>query len=123
MSRSRHPTAEELALWRRAMGQTAPLPEPMALVPPAEPPLAPAVRPERRPAHDQGRRSSAALDPHRPVGLDRRTWLRLKRGQVAIEQTLDRDYFMNAEQARDFGLVDEVITTRIALEQIAGTGA
>ena len=30
---------------------------------------------------------------------------------------------MNAEQARDFGLVDEVITTRIALEQIAGTGA
>src|SRR5213083_2365657 len=36
----------------------------------------------------------------------------------AIEHTLDRDYFMNAEQARDFGLVDEVITTRIALEQI-----
>ena len=30
----------------------------------------------------------------------------------AIEHTLDRDYFMNAEQARDFGLVDEVITTR-----------
>ncbi|MGH6913774.1 MAG: Smr/MutS family protein, partial [Geminicoccales bacterium] len=28
-------------------------------------------------------------DPHRPIGLDRRTWLRLKRGQVAIEQTLD----------------------------------
>ena len=89
MSRSRHPTAEELALWRRAMGQAAPLPERTPLVPPAEPPLAPAARPERRPAHDQGRRSSAALDPHRPVGLDRRTWLRLKRGQVAIEQTLD----------------------------------
>ena len=27
---------------------------------------------------------------------------------------------MNAEQARDFGIVDEVITTRLALEQIAG---
>jgi ATP-dependent Clp protease protease subunit len=37
----------------------------------------------------------------------------------AIETTLDRDYFMNAEQARDFGLVDQVITTRIALEQMA----
>ena len=36
----------------------------------------------------------------------------------AIEHTLDRDYFMNAEQARDFGLVDEVITTRLALEQM-----
>jgi ATP-dependent Clp protease protease subunit len=41
----------------------------------------------------------------------------------AIEQTLDRDYFMNAEQARDFGLVDDVITTRLALEQISATGA
>jgi DNA-nicking Smr family endonuclease len=70
------------------MGETAPLPEHAAPVPPAAPPVAPA-RPRRGPAHDQGRRSSAALDPHRPVGLDRRTWLRLKRGQVAIEQTLD----------------------------------
>ena len=40
-------------------------------------------------ATTRGVASSAALDPHRPVGLDRRTWLRLKRGQVAIEQTLD----------------------------------
>jgi ATP-dependent Clp protease, protease subunit len=38
----------------------------------------------------------------------------------AIETTLDRDYFMSAEQARDFGLVDEVITTRAALEQTTG---
>ena len=36
----------------------------------------------------------------------------------AIEKTLDRDYFMSAEQARDFGLVDQVITTRLALEQM-----
>ena len=41
----------------------------------------------------------------------------------AIEHTLDRDYFMNAEQARDFGLVDEVITTRLALDQMTATGA
>jgi DNA-nicking Smr family endonuclease len=30
-----------------------------------------------------------ALDPERPIDLDRRTWLRLKRGQVELEQTLD----------------------------------
>ena len=36
-----------------------------------------------------------------------------------IEATLDRDYFMSAEQARDFGLVDQVITTRLALEAMA----
>ena len=33
-----------------------------------------------------------------------------------IETTLDRDYFMTAEQARDFGLIDQVITSRAALE-------
>ncbi|MBA3516999.1 MAG: ATP-dependent Clp protease proteolytic subunit [Rhizobiales bacterium] len=38
----------------------------------------------------------------------------------AIETTLDRDYFMSAEQARDFGLVDQVITSRLALEQVSG---
>ena len=36
-----------------------------------------------------------------------------------IEKTLDRDHFMNAEEARDFGIVDKVITTREAIE---GTG-
>jgi ATP-dependent Clp protease, protease subunit len=38
----------------------------------------------------------------------------------AIEHTLDRDYFMTAEQAREFGIVDQVITTRLALEEMAG---
>jgi DNA-nicking Smr family endonuclease len=89
VSRPRRPTAEELALWRRAMGVTVPAPERTAPAPPVEPPAVAAPRPERRPAQNQARRSSAALDPHRPVGLDRRTWLRLKRGQVSIEQTLD----------------------------------
>ena len=41
----------------------------------------------------------------------------------AIEATLDRDYFMSAEQARDFGLVDEVISTRAALERAEGEQA
>ena len=30
----------------------------------------------------------------------------------AIERSLDRDYFMTAEQAKDFGLIDEVVTHR-----------
>ncbi len=33
-----------------------------------------------------------------------------------IEQTLDRDYFMTSDQAKDFGIIDKVITTRLALE-------
>lgn len=34
-----------------------------------------------------------------------------------IEQTLDRDYFFSAEDARKFGLVDEVVKKRHPLEQ------
>src|ERR1041385_746437 len=34
-----------------------------------------------------------------------------------IDKTLDRDYFMSAEDARAFGLVDEVITKRHPLEE------
>ena len=33
-----------------------------------------------------------------------------------IEQTLDRDHFMTAEEAKEFGLVDQVVTTREAIE-------
>jgi ATP-dependent Clp protease protease subunit len=33
-----------------------------------------------------------------------------------IERTLDRDYFMSAEDSRKFGLVDEVISRRQASE-------
>jgi ATP-dependent Clp protease protease subunit len=33
-----------------------------------------------------------------------------------IEKTLDRDYIMSAEEARDFGLIDKVITSREAIE-------
>jgi ATP-dependent Clp protease protease subunit len=40
-----------------------------------------------------------------------------------IEKTLDRDYFMSAEDARKFGLVDEVIAKRQAVEDKSGTGS
>lgn len=33
-----------------------------------------------------------------------------------VEQTLDRDHFMSADEARDWGLVDRVITSREAVE-------
>jgi len=34
----------------------------------------------------------------------------------AIERTLDRDYFMSATEARDFGLIDRVMATRVEAE-------
>jgi ATP-dependent Clp protease protease subunit len=33
-----------------------------------------------------------------------------------IEKTLDRDYFLTADEAKDFGLIDKVLTTREALD-------
>jgi ATP-dependent Clp protease protease subunit len=33
-----------------------------------------------------------------------------------IEQTLDRDYFMTADQAKDFGLIDKVLSRRDEVE-------
>ena len=34
-----------------------------------------------------------------------------------IEKTLDRDYFMTAEDAREFGIVDKVITKREPIDE------
>jgi ATP-dependent Clp protease protease subunit len=36
-----------------------------------------------------------------------------------IERTLDRDHFMTAEEAKDFGLIDKVISSREAIEAAA----
>jgi ATP-dependent Clp protease protease subunit len=35
-----------------------------------------------------------------------------------IEQTLDRDYFMTAEEAKKFGIIDDVITERAMPEDM-----
>ena len=40
-----------------------------------------------------------------------------------VENTLDRDHFMSAEEARDWGLVDHVYEKREAVEEGAGKGA
>ena len=37
-------------------------------------------------------------------------------GMETIERTLDRDYFMTASEAKDFGLIDKVLTDRAALD-------
>ncbi|MGQ3214081.1 ATP-dependent Clp endopeptidase proteolytic subunit ClpP [Shinella sp.] len=37
-----------------------------------------------------------------------------------VEQTLDRDHFMSADEAKDWGLVDRVITSREAIESAEG---
>jgi len=87
MSRQRRPSEAELALWRRAMSDARALDE----QPPAtrEAPAPPAGPAPRRPEAASPRTYGRALDPQRPVDLDRRTWLRLKRGQVVLEQVLD----------------------------------
>jgi DNA-nicking Smr family endonuclease len=103
MSRRRAVNPDELALWDWAMTGTAPLPgrrpastptPPTPLAPPSEEAAeAPAAPSPRRPMPRRSTPSAPAgplpLDPARPVGLDRRTWLRLKRGQQPIDARLD----------------------------------
>jgi ATP-dependent Clp protease protease subunit len=40
-----------------------------------------------------------------------------------IERTLDRDYFMTATDARDFGIVDRVLSDRDALDAAEGAAS
>jgi ATP-dependent Clp protease protease subunit len=39
-----------------------------------------------------------------------------------IEKTLDRDYFMTADQARQFGLIDRVLSKRDEVESLSSKG-
>jgi len=38
------------------------------------------------------------------------------RSYEEVERALDRDNFMTAEEAKDWGLIDQVITTRVEAE-------
>jgi len=89
MRRRRELSEAERALWRRVMLDAEPLPERQGPPPPGGDDPTPVPRRPREPAPAPATRRAAALDPERPVDLDRRTWLRLKRGQVVVEQTLD----------------------------------
>ena len=41
------------------------------------------------------------------------------RSVAQVEQDIDRDYFMTAEEARDYGLIDDIITPRRGLSAVA----
>ncbi len=39
-----------------------------------------------------------------------------------VENTLDRDHFMSADEAKDFGLIDKVLTSRDEVAGLGGSG-
>lgn len=88
--RERGLTPEEHALWQRTVAGVAPreanrasaAKPPPAPSPPAEPIRAREVAP-------RATRRDPPLTPDRPVGIDRRNFERLKRGQLAIDGVLD----------------------------------
>ena len=86
MARQRRLSAAELALWQSVMAGAGALDDRRLQAQTVERspagPLQPRPRAVPRP---YGR----ALDPQRPVDLDRRSWLRLKRGRVELERRLD----------------------------------
>ncbi|MEZ5932824.1 MAG: Smr/MutS family protein [Alphaproteobacteria bacterium] len=92
----------ELDLWRRATADVKPLAELPAGEASAQLRREPRRDEPKARARTAGRMKAPvskpaptapaapqALDPARPVGIDRRNWERLKRGQVTIERKLD----------------------------------
>jgi DNA-nicking Smr family endonuclease len=104
--RSRSVTPEELALWHHVVRDAQPLhgepvapaeapsklPEPATPSAPAKPapPSAPAALPPPRPL-------TRRLDPTGPVDLDRRSWLKLRRGHYPIDARVDLHGLTQAE--------------------------
>jgi len=87
---ARHPSRDERALWRRAMGGVKPLREKRARVEPEaleEPPPKHAPRPAAPPVRPAAPLPS--LEPGDSPGLDRRTAEKLRRGRLEIEARLD----------------------------------
>jgi DNA-nicking Smr family endonuclease len=103
--RSRYVTPEELSLWHHMVRDTAPLHGPPAMAADAEPaPIAPPAPPQaavsaapHAPAATPGRMGSRRLDPAGPVDLDRRSWLKLRRGNYPIDARLDLHGLTQAE--------------------------
>ena len=119
MRRHRGLSPEELALWHHAVRDAEPLrpetvgrlePPPAIAAPsPAAPPPPAKAMPAAPPVLPQPRR----LDPAGPVDLDRRSWLKLRRGSYPIDARLDLHGLTQAEaHAR--------ITTFLAAAQARG---
>lgn len=100
MKRKRPLTESELDLWRRATADVRPL----ADIPKNDVPSEPS--PQSEPVEVNTRRKTVntprtnkqsqkppaaakAFNPSGPVDIDRRSWTRLRRGQIEIERTLD----------------------------------
>ena len=93
MRRQRGPTREELALWHHAVRDAAPLRPAEAVrlpvAPASPPPVAPPFSPPRPSSPPAPAPAARRLDPSGPVDLDRRSWLRLRRGRYPIDARLD----------------------------------
>lgn len=106
MNGKRPLTRGELDLWRRSTANVRPLADQArsADLPSDErPPLATKSKPAKATGHRNataratkagtekpaGAIPRRALDPGRPIDIDRRSWERLKRGQIRIERKLD----------------------------------
>jgi DNA-nicking Smr family endonuclease len=104
MRRHRGLTGEELALWHHAVRDAAPLhpsefvppPQPLPPTPPraAVPSLQEPIRASSPPA---GPPAARRLDPTGPVDLDRRSWLKLRRGSYPIDARIDLHGMTQAE--------------------------
>ncbi len=104
MRRQRGVTHDELALWHHAVRDAAPLHGEPAQSPPAAPVAAPAASlPPGPPATGVAARIpppqpvARRLDPGGPVDLDRRSWLKLRRGSYPIDARLDLHGLTQAE--------------------------
>lgn len=103
--RSRNVTPEERALWHHMMRDAAPLRAETTPSPPPEPvsvPIAVPEAPTRAVLPPQAilqprLAASRRLDPTGPVDLDRRTWLKLRRGNYPIDARLDLHGLTQAE--------------------------
>ena len=103
MRRQRGLTGEELALWHHAIRDTAPLrpaeavqlPSPPA--PPPPPPPAATAEPARQTPPPARSPATRRLDPAGPVDLDRRSWLKLRRGSYPIDARIDLHGMTQAE--------------------------
>ena len=101
MRRHRGLSPEELALWHHAVREAEPLRPatlshagpPPAIAAPSPPAPPPPAWPMPSPAPLRPRR----LDPGRPVDLDRRSWLKLRRGSYPIDARLDLHGLTQAE--------------------------
>ena len=98
MNAKRPLSKSELDLWRRATADVKPLGDTLAEKPEAKPPTKAktvngkhtvAIKTATRSAIERPKRQAAPLDPKGPVDIDRRSWERLKRGQITIERKLD----------------------------------